>query len=247
MSLQLASTPSVTAGSLLKRSFAVWMKNFVPFTILYALFTWPSALPLVSDIRLFSGHPRYAAILGLLLGNIAAGAMAYGVFMQLRGQRVGTGQSIVFGLRSLLPVLGVGLLVAVVVGLASTIAWGVPGLVLQLFFFVAVPAAVVEKSSLLEALVRSKQLTDDYKVTIFGTLMLITLATYAFSFAVGALVRWGIPAPSSSDKMHQAQIVLRSVTLVFGAWYSVAAAVAYHDLRVHKDGVGTEEIAKVFD
>ena len=53
--------------------------------------------------------------------------------------------------------------------------------------------------------------------------------------------------PESIDDVKLFVWVVMGFAVVFGALQAVTSAVAYHDLRVAKEGVATEELARVFD
>jgi hypothetical protein len=50
-----------------------------------------------------------------------------------------------------------------------------------------------------------------------------------------------------SQSTISAQIVRLVWTAVWTAFYAILVAVAYHDLRVAKEGVATDQIAAVFE
>jgi hypothetical protein len=56
-----------------------------------------------------------------------------------------------------------------------------------------------------------------------------------------------LAAPESLGRLVLLGIVTVIITAIVTAYFNVVAAMIYHDLRVAKEGVGTEEIAAVFD
>ena len=103
--------------------------------------------------------------------------------------------------------------------------------------WVAAPVAVVERPGVMESLSRSAVLTKGNRWGVFGTILLIFIGTIVASY----LVDWIIGA--SSYKVYVAWIVAAAIT----AFEASVTAVGYCMLRFAKEGVGVDEIAKVFD
>ncbi len=240
----------LTVGTILGRSLKILGANIIPFVIISAIVHLPTLLLLLGvttgdvDPDTIGRFDRFERILDLVLANVAAGAMTYGVFMQLRGEKVSILRSLGVGLRRLLPVLGVGILVAILVGL-GTLALAVPGMILQCMFYVAVPAAVVEKPGLFGALGRSKDLTYGYKWTIWAASFIMGIAALALFAVVGLLMAKS--EIDSVDKYRNFMLAIWGASVIFGAWQSVAMAVTYHELRVTKEGAEVDDLAAVFD
>jgi hypothetical protein len=97
---------SVSAGSILARSFKTYLQKVVPFTSISLVVHLPTLFALVAisqgdaSSESLENHDRVSRLADVALGNIGAGAMTYGVVMQLRGQPVGVGRSLVVGLRA---------------------------------------------------------------------------------------------------------------------------------------------------
>jgi hypothetical protein len=185
----------------------------------------------------------YAAIGGIggfVLNLLAQGVVAYGVFQELRGTPASIGRCIAVGLQRLWPVLATGVLVGLLIVIGSVLLV-IPGIIAALALYVAVPAAVVEGVSPVQALSRSNQLTTGYKGTIFGLSFLIGILAFAGDLALRLLTgSWEVVTPLYL-------YVSDAIGVVFGALAAVTGAVMYHDLRVTKEGVQTEELARVFD
>jgi uncharacterized membrane protein len=116
----------------------------------------------------------------------------------------------------------------------------VPGIILMVLWFVAVPACIAERTGPVQSLKRSRQLTDGYRWRIFALLLLTIVAN-----AIGE----GIVAAAQGA---QASLFVRTAVDVVwqgfsGGFSSVLVAVAYYYLRVTKEGADIEQIAAVFD
>jgi hypothetical protein len=244
-----AMGPEFSTGGMLSKSFSIWFRNLIPFTIIslvvyspLLIYTWM----VVGSFTLhgFSNWGYSLYFVPRVLGMIATGAVTYGVFQQLRGQNPSIGKSVAVGLTRLVPALLVSLVVFIAVGL-GTVALFIPGVILSCMLFVAVPASVIESAGVAESLKRSQQLTDGYKWGIFGTLFLLGILQFVVMMVIqGATI--GMRASSIGEVQHY-MIFMTLFLVVSGSLQAVVGAVAYHDLRVAKEGVATEELARVFD
>lgn len=256
-------TLQFSIGNALSRSFSIWLKNIVPFTVLAALVYAPVILYTayaVSDLSPDNVQSRFASWVlvlfasGLILDIIASAVVIYGVIQHIRGEKAGIIDCLLVGLKRLPSVLGAGLTAGSLVFIsAALIVAGyplagylflIPGLVVFIVFYVAVPVAVVERKGLIESLQRGKHLTDNYKVSIFGILFLLGILERLLTEVIDQVVMSGSPDIASI------QIFLFSVlglTIILGALGAVVTAVVYQDLRSLKDGIGPDDLANVFE
>src|SRR5687768_8220162 len=98
---------------MLRRAFEVWLKNFVPLTLLVLLIQSPRALFL--GLAWAGGLQSETTwgidtLLGMILGFLASGAVTQGVFDHLRGRPIHFMACVRTGLLSFFPLLLVGLL-----------------------------------------------------------------------------------------------------------------------------------------
>ena len=236
-------------GESLARGFGVWFKNLPAFTVLAALVYSPvivyTAVTLSKTLSEES-VTRWGLITTLVqtpLNLIVTGAVLFGTVEQLRGRHVGIGESVGVGIKRMLPVLGVGILSTICVALA-TLALIIPGIIVACMLYVAVPAAVVEKPGIVGALKRSRELTADSRVAIFGVLLVIG--------ALGWVVRKIMESILLGDNASIGDVkaflwVTVGVSLVLASLSAVINGVVYHDLRQAKEGVATEDLARVFE
>jgi hypothetical protein len=262
-------TEAFRVGSVLGRTFAIWARNIVPFAILTLIIYSPLVVYAVAAVpdpdRYYTSTTgsneedleyseeelglrtrefgkavlEYSVVLlcgGYILGLIAAGAFVYGVFEQLRGHPAGLGACLRVGLSRLLPVVVVGILAGIAT-LLGFVLLVIPGIVIMCMYWLAVPVAVVERRGL-GSLGRSAQLTDGNKGAIFGILLVLVVTERVADFAIEKALG---PDPGTAGVF-----LPLIVTLAFGSLKAVASGVAYHDLRVAKEGVATEDLVRVF-
>jgi hypothetical protein len=95
----------------LGRSFSIWLGNFGPFTVLAII----AYSPLIASAHWFPSRSRSTALIQSfvvtflpgVLSLLVAGALAFGVFEELRGATAGIGRCVAVGLSRFGRVLGV--------------------------------------------------------------------------------------------------------------------------------------------
>ena len=126
---------------------------------------------------------------------------------------------------------------------------------LTCMLWVAVPAAVAETGNAVAALKRSAALTAGVRWRIIGMMLTLALlwvgveialiqATAPNSTKNGFLVEFAVGQEGPISAYMLASL---ASTVVTGGLVAISSAVAYHDLRVAREGATLEEIASVFD
>jgi len=249
------------AGEALSKGFAIWFKNLPAFLVLAVLVYSPSIVytatvtsgRIVGEVEKLQVYNAFNLLLQFALNLVVTAAVLYGTIQQLRGRHAGIGESIGVGLKRLFPVLGVGILQAICVGVWFVVVFLspflaivaiVPALIIMCMLYAAVPAAVVERPGLFGALRRSRELTSGSKGSIFGILFLLGALTLVINFVLKAM----FVSDSMSDHDLKVYIWINlAVDIALAALTATVNGVAYHDLRVAKDGVATEDLARVFE
>lgn len=242
-----------SAGAVLGRGFSVWATSF-PTLLLLTLLVYAPLL-IYQGVRM-SGEPQFVdrltrwaeLVATLLLGLLATAAVIYAVFRRLRGERAPVLDCLRTVLARLLPVIGTAIILAIAValplGLATLLALLHPiAALFGVFFYVYVycmlwmmiPAVVVERASPFTAFKRSVALTHGSKLRIF----LVLLAVWAIRFGLSLVIR----KAATGDPSHFLEL---AAMLVVGSLEATLNAVGYHDLRRAKEGIGVEELLRVF-
>lgn len=237
------AAPPFSAGGVIGRSLGVWFRNFLPFSIVTLVVHAPVfVLAAIAPPEAGSGWRLADQLLTGLAGLVATGALAYGVLESLRGGRAGLGTLFAVGFRKLgwvfLTSLGVGLWV-----LLGTILLVVPGIVWYCALYVAVPAVVVEPGiGASGALARSRELTKGRRWAVLAVVLVVFVVSIATGMLAGGLAATasGLPHPIPA-------LVVTALTALVSSAGACAAAVAYHDLRVAKEGVATADLVKIFE
>jgi hypothetical protein len=234
-----------STGQVFNRTFSIMSRNLLPFGLIAAIASLPSALLLTPGVDLIPSDALGGAIavvgviLMLVLSALSQAVVLYGAFDDMRNRPVNIAESIKVGLRRFFSVLGVAIFVPVLTTLAG-VALIFPGFMVATMLFVSMPACVVEQLGPIKAMGRSARLTKGHRWKIFGIWFAILVVGAAFQSMlqnIGA----GLGGPVGSV------VVTLLWGAVYGAFSAILAVVAYHDLRVAKEGVDTDQIAAVFD
>lgn len=232
-------------GTVLSQAVSVFGANLVPFCVLALILMIPSliyTLAVVANLdptAAYSPSALLAIVIQMVLSQLIAAAITYGSFQYLRGQPVGIGEALSRGLSLILPMIGVAILAGLAIGL-GIILLIVPGIIIAVMLWVAIPAAVVERPGVVASLSRSAELTKGYRWPVFGILVIIVV----LAMVVGFVIQFVLAMIGGPTLYALGNWV---VNAVFGAFSATVAAVGYYFLRVAKEGVDINEIAKVFD
>lgn len=224
-------------GDILRTAFWIYARHFPVFFLISLIGYLP--VYFATDYSP-GGYYSPSNWLGWLLDAVVSSpwqyaALTYAVVRIMRSGRAGSpsetvGQAVLAFPRVLL----VGVLAGGLVLLGSMLLL-VPGIILALMFFVAPPVAVVERH-LASALRRSHELTQGHKGAILGLFALILLLEWVVPWSVISIV----------DVANLGPYLDGVLGLALGGFYVAVAAVAYHDLRILKDGPD-RSVAQVFD
>ena len=236
-------------GDVAGTAVAVCARNFLLFGGLLLLAFAPTALwrgiADGGDLGLWVNgeRPLQLDFIGALLTPLGmvwmqAGVM-YGVIRDLRGGRAGFVELATQAFRATPHVA----IVTVLAGLATVVGYlclVVPGVVLFLMFWVALPVAVVERR-FGSALGRSYRLTNGCKWRILGLTLLYAVPALVLVIVIGL----SLPLAGWQDATSATTVML-FLNFLAQAFWATLTAVAYHRLRSLEEGPDGA-IARVFD
>jgi hypothetical protein len=257
-----SGTERFDMGRVVRRTFEVFGKNFVSFSILSVLIIVPQVvlqwwwiarvfLPGMSGTNfvLWPSLARLGVIFvaSLVLGSVLQAALVYGTVATLNHRTANFAECLATGMRSLPKVIGIGFLqgILIVLGLVLVV---VPGLIVIVILCVSVPVCVVENKPVLDSFSRSAELTSGHRWAIFGVIVAYLLTCFIIGFVFRPLVGFSLlpashlPLPINSV-FWVANSIIRIVTTSFAA---VLVASIYYELRMIKEGVQPEQLAEVF-
>jgi MFS family permease len=233
-------------GAVLNRTSSVLSRNFLTFFIVTIVAYLPLLLipgataDVTTDPAAISlGLIGLAAFLTMVLGMLSQAVVLYGAFQDMRGCQVNLSESLKVGLRRFLPIIGLAIVMSFGLMLGFILLL-VPGFILFAMWFVATPPCVVEQLGPFRSLGRSAQLTKGHRWKVFGLFIVLMLISAVIGGGLSMTLRqFGSPVLTAIGNLLW--------NGVWGALYSIAVVVTYHDLRVAKEGVDIEHIASVFD
>ena len=252
-------------GRVITGTFEVLGRNFVAFALLALLLGGlPNLLVGLAQMSFLDNQTMFQpeTIAGTILGGlimlaaafVLQAAIVHATVTDLNGRRVVLGDSLKIGLRDCLPLIGLAILMGLGIAL-GTMLLIIPGLILAVMWSVAVPAKVVEKLGVLQAMQRSRDLTRGRRWPIFGLFVLYVIANWMLSaLIVVAAGPFTPPAPGSTDAITAigatslVQVVGSAIVATISTLISTTGgAVLYSELRGSREGVGPEALASVFD
>jgi len=224
-------------GELVGRSVEVYLANLAPFLLMSAIVLAPGTL--LTYVALSSGSTN--AVVLVMVGSILTGfanllligALTYAVVQKLRGEPMHAAEVLSIGVRSLLRVLLVGIFAGIFIGVGMFFLI-VPGLILMTWFYMAVPAAVVERIGL-DAMGRSRTLSEGNRWQIFGAVLLQLLVYHGLSWLVTQM----------TGEMGMAVFLLQfAVEVALVPLFVAMGATCYFMLRVGKEHVDPSKIGR---
>ena len=242
-------------GSVFNRSFSVFFQGFplffglgllvfLPIIAMGVLISLVGETPSVD----FDTQQTLIVVGGVVMGllvliaiPITTAALIHGVFRRLRGEAATFSECLQTGFSRFGAVLAYSLVSGIAIGL-GTLLCIIPGIILQTMWYVGLPAVVVEKADAFDALRRSDNLTTGHRWEIFGIIFLVGALNQ-----VTSLVSVGLSFPLVDSAPYVPSILDGILSAGVTALGAVFTAVTYHDLRVSKEGIDSDELAAVFD
>jgi len=240
-------------GRVISQSFSITASNVLPFglvgLICYLPVLFVQAILAVappSQPEALIGVGIAVAVAQALASLVLTGSLTFGVMRHLQGDPAGAGEIIQAGLSSLGRVFIVSLMVGIMtmLGLVFCI---VPGVIVMCMNWVAVPVAVVEQPGSTQALSRSQDLTAGTRLPVFAVLLVIGLIVGGVGFFGSVVVAVVGEASGSPALRSVATIALTIFTIPFECLKAASAAVGYHELRMNREGVGLDDLVRVFE
>jgi hypothetical protein len=244
-------------GHVFSRAWSVFSGNFLTFILVTGVASLPGILmpqPVPgAQVDPFQtlGVTLILVLLMIVLGTLSQAIVLYGAFQVMRGRPIDLAESARIGLRRFFPIVGLAISVTVLVFLASLL-FVIPGLILYAMWFVATPVCVVEQLGPFRSMGRSRQLTKGHRWKIVGLQLLILIPALIVGAIVGTVIfavsgTGGFMAMATALSTTLGQVVNLIWSAIWTAFYAIVIVVSYHDLRVAKEGVDTDQIAAVFE
>jgi hypothetical protein len=226
----------------LTRAGGIWARNIVPLCLVALV----AALPyytqgfLAGLTGVKQTRPGLAVV--FLFTTLVARPLCYAIFVVavfqvLSGQRMRIGTAMKQAFARVLPLIACSVFAALAVT-GGMMLLVIPGLIVLTMLSVSAQACIIEKLGPIASLSRSAALTKGNRWRLFGLILLVSLLVICASWIWMPLQKlFGRPAVFIGFLFYP----------LASAYKDTVYAVQFHDLRISKEGVGTERIASVFD
>lgn len=241
----------VDVGTLVGHVFAVWKKHmwlFAGYTLAMVLPAIVVAVAAVTGV-IFTGtdgaDPDPMAVISMIavvfplvmvVVLVDMGGLTYGAIQSMADRPVVFGTMFSVAFRRLFLMIAAGFVAGVLVSLGLVLLL-VPGIIALCGLSVVIPVVVAERLGPIEAVKRAWSLTSGYKGTIFGTAVVLWFVSLGLNLVAAVI---GLIPILGTIASLMIQLLAASLTTIW-------PAVAYHDLRVAKEGVATDDLARVFE
>lgn len=254
--------PRFDFGDVLGKGFSIYFRNLPAFLLMATLIYTPLILfaivtpnPLAgvdTTTELSTKVVEYSLLIGLggmLLQFVLAGAVTFGVIEEHSGRHAGIGQCLTVGFRRLLPTLAVTLLSGLCI-MAGVLALIVGAFVVMCMLYVAVPASVIERRGVGNALSRSAFLTKGYRWWILLLFMIVGFGSGMLAGVLEQVLVHHIDVDGTRvidpEDFKKWAVLQVAVQVVLAPLQSTMAATTYVALRRLKEGVPADDLSKVF-
>lgn len=264
MTVSAVETGKIDIGRVIGETFKVLGRNFTTFFVLSlvlvglptGVYAFVQGLLIGPDAGTFNADLILWGVLGALVTVVTAailqGSLIYATVQDMNGAKPSIGESLATGLRAFLPIIAVSILFGLAVALGFLLLI-VPGVMLIVAWIVAVPALVADRTGIMGAFGRSRDLTRGNRWRVFGLLIIAWIATVVFSLVLGAVTGVSVlAAASDGDSIQRAAfsplnigITVLSQTITYMVT-STGVAVLYVELRRAREGLGPQWLAEIF-
>lgn len=266
----IASQPVRFAiGRTLKDSLNILARNFLVFVtvaaalrLLFLLLPPIDAQAILSATRVDWWDSVLQLSIGFLVGGVTKALIVFGTIQTLRGGCASVA-TVWHGIRfvPLVVIAGVVMgLPSIAATVTQNLAAGSPlvvatwqfvfaaaTLALILMWWIYAPVIVAEECGLRQALRRSRQLLTGRRWKVVGLLLIVGVTTSAVVFAIAAIGGVELAQLTTFATMTPIGIALFAVGALLTAFNDVVVTVAYHHLRIEKEGSPPETVVQVFD
>jgi len=234
-----------SAGDILRSSVQIYRSNFRTFWVILVLPLLPGVAvqafaPQSDHPLLFHGANLFDMFVGLL--TTAAGTVAVSDICLGQWPSIGRSYRRAF---SEMPgkIAGTGLLLwlTLILGLLLLL---VPGFIFMLWYLFAIPLVVLEQTSGIAALRRSRHLGRGSYLRNCGVYALLIVPIYVLAVAVGVLFGW-VGGNVESSLVHELSGFLAgTVAASFAPVITIAIVLLYYDMRVRKEAYNIQTLAE---
>ncbi len=244
---------------MIQRSFSTLGRNIVPFLAIsfgFILLSYISAIvlawfglvdPVIGEEQFEPSGKFFIALFAIVVVFVSSytlltSTIIYATVQDLRGVRPPIGDCVAHAWDRLLPVIGVTILSILLFGIGF-LALIVPGIILSCIFGMAIPAAVVEPSGVMDCFRTSAALTKGNRWRVLGVFVLIFVIELVISLIIGvpsAIISETAGSTAIGLLMNIVEFIMQ---VLFYALNGVVLGVVYHDLRLVRERAVRERTA----
>jgi hypothetical protein len=228
----------LSVGEILDGSFTIYRRHFAPLFWIAVLCMGPGTV-----LRIYlamAGGPLAHPVL-FLVGSlvtffgslIAAGATLQVISDIYLDRPADVSQALEDAVEKSGRLFAAGLVVGMLSALAA-ILFIVPGIIVWCGFALVSQIIILEDLSSMDALRRSRELTRGFKGKVFGVAAVIILILMVPAFAMGALL-----------SQVTGEVAAELFGLLLTPLFSIVFTMLYYDLRVRKEGLDLELLARL--
>jgi len=259
--LEPSYRPTFSVGNVIGEGGRVFRSNLLAFAVFAVIGVLPFGAMMFEYIDLLasakvagkSSEPPVLFLLWELAMIVASlvsfGAMVHATVTSLDGRPVRIGQSLGAGVKRFFPLLGVGIVFGLGTGLGFLLLI-VPGILLTLAWYMAMPVAVVERRGVFGSLGRAASLSKGHRVTLLGVGIVYFLLAMGGYFGIALVAVIGGFLVGKTGGATGMFVVVAPIGAIYyvaiSSLYAAFIAAAYHGLRMEKDGTSPEQLADVF-
>lgn len=243
-------------GRVIQRTFGTIKQNAAVFFGAAALLVGlPSILLALGQNSMLSDDYSVSGVLLTMVGAVLnfvglyllQGMVVKAAVNSFNGKKTAFGDAFNVGVQAFLPLLGLAIVASVGMGL-GLILLIVPGVILAVMWSVGAPVVVVERRGVTASLQRSRVLTKGYRWQVFGLIVIYVILSWIIGAAIGGLsLATGGTFSGGTPNLAVSLITEPLVNILSGVVASAGVASLYYELRSAKEGVGSEELASIFD
>lgn len=227
------------------------ISNFCKTPLFYISLAYLAALPGLWLAFQYRGRnaSTIASLLDMFISVLFMGAISYGVYQNMIGERAQLGRALLRGMSSYLSLVGVSLLyflaliplmiLGALFGMLGMMVVGIVIIFFALMWSVATPACVVERLGPVNSMSRSAELTKGRRGSIFGLFFIYMICVGVAQFLIATV----FPGTLGFRGPNVAQLLVEPF---FNALVQVLCATLYYQLRVAREGVSVDKLANVF-
>jgi len=237
----------LSTGELLDKTFTVYRQNFgvffgiaiLPQLALYAVLTI-MGVSLKGRSAAAAGAAIGAALLyfagSIIAGAVTQAATTFAVSSVYLDQPTSVRSAYSHAKGRILAVIGVTIMFAIAFGIGSMLLL-IPGLLVLMWYSLALPATVIERTGVSASFTRSKQLSQGSGFRVLVVYVLMLILVLAVSVGVGMLIGLAIAPLKESPLLRQtlAQLSNYLVGALLAPFITIALTLLYYDQRVRKE------------